>query len=330
MGNRTNHLWLATESNMPVFIPGSDCNGGNNMIPVHGTGTKPCSSSGNENMRRPLLLENPGKVNANGTCTFGSCFGSIAATNDEGNASYNALLLTARHRMNHNFTVLANYTYSHCIDLGEFLGELANSREVSNPNNLLGERGNCGTDVRHNINASLVANSPSFGSGWTRRVVNGWQFSTIASYRTGLPFTPTHGGDTSLSGIRQDRADLVPGQDPFSGSCTFAKTGITVPVGSAGCWFNTSAFTANGPNDFGNAGRNMLSGPGFLQLDAALGRSFQVREGKALLLRVDAFNLLNHPNLGVPTGDQSSNNFGLVTGQLGSPRVLQGAAKFTF
>ena len=330
MGNRTNHLWLAMESNMPVFIPGSDCNGGNNVIPVHGTGTKPCSSSGNENMRRPLLLEHPGAVNPNGTCTFGSCFGSIAATNDEGNASYNALLLTARHRMNHNFTVLANYTYSHCIDLGEFLGELANSREVSNPNNILGERGNCGTDVRHNINASLVANSPSFGRGWTRRVVSGWQFSTIASYRTGLPFTPTHGGDTSLSGIRQDRADLVPGQDPFSGSCTFAKTGITIPVGSAGCWFNTSAFTANGPNDFGNAGRNMLSGPGFLQFDAALGRSFQVREGKALLLRVDAFNLLNHPNLGVPTGDQSSNNFGMVNGQLGSPRVLQGAAKFTF
>jgi hypothetical protein len=226
--------------------------------------------------------------------------------------------------------VLANYTYSHCIDLGEFLGELANSRLVSNPNNILGERGNCGTDVRHNINASLVANSPSLGSRWVRRMVGGWQFSTIASYRTGLPFTPTHGGDASLSGIRQDRADVVAGQNPFNGSCSFAKTGITVPVGSAGCWFNTSAFTANGPNDFGNASRNMLSGPGFLQFDAALGRSFAIREGKALLLRVDAFNLLNHPNFGVPTGDQSSNNFGMVTGQLGSPRILQAAAKFTF
>jgi hypothetical protein len=330
LGNRTNHLWLATESNMPVFIPGSDCNGGNNVIPVHGTGTKPCSSQGNENMRRPLLLQNPGAVNPNGTCTFGSCFGSIASTSDEGNASYHALLLTARHRMSQNFTLLTNYTYSHCIDLGEFLGELANSRLVSNPNNIAGERGNCGIDIRHNFNSSLVANSPTFGNSFVRKMVGGWQFSTIASYRTGLHFTPTHGGDTSLSGIKQDRADVVPGVDPFSGSCTFAKSGITLPVGSAGCFFNTSAFTTNGPNDFGNATRDMLTGPGFLQFDAALSRSFSIREGKILMLRLDAFNLLNHPNMGLPTSDQTSNTFGLVTAQQGSPRILQLAAKYTF
>lgn len=331
LGNRTNHLWLATESNMPVFIPGTDCNGGNNVIPVHGTGTKPCSSQANENMRRPLLLEAPGTVNANGTCTLGSCFGSIASTSDEGSATYHALLVTARHRLSHNFTLLTNYTYSHCIDLGEFLGELANSRLVSNPNNIAGERGNCGIDVRHNFNTSLVANSPTFGNRFVRALAGGWQFSTIAAYRTGLHFTPTHGGDTSLSGIKQDRANVVPGQDPFSGSCSFAN-GITLPVGSAGCWFNTSAFTGNAATggDFGDATRNMLTGPGFLQLDAALGRSFKIREGKILTLRVDAFNLLNHPNLGLPTGDQTSNTFGLVTSQAGNPRVLQGAAKYTF
>jgi hypothetical protein len=330
LGNRTNHLWLATESNMPVFIPGSDCNGANNVIPVHGTGTKPCSSQGNENMRRPLLLQAPGTVNANGTCTLGSCFGSIASTSDEGNATYHAMLLTVRHRLNQNFTLLTNYTYSHCIDLGEFLGELANSRLVNNPNNIAGERGNCGTDVRHNFNASFVANSPAFGSGFVRMLVGGWQFSTIAAYRTGLHFTPTHGGDATLSGIKQDRADLVPGQDPFSGSCFFVKTGITLPVGTTGCWFNTSAFTANGPNDFGNATRNMLAGPAFLQMDAALGRSFRIREGKSLMVRVDAFNLLNHVNLGLPGGDQTSNTFGLVTNQAGNPRILQLAAKYTF
>jgi hypothetical protein len=238
--------------------------------------------------------------------------------------------LTARHRLNQNFTLLTNYTYSHCIDLGEFLGELANSRLVSNPNNIAGDRGNCGIDIRHNFTASLVANSPTFGNHFVRTVAGGWQFSTIAAYRTGLHFSATHGGDNSLSGAKQDRADLVAGQDPFSGSCSFAKTGITLPVGTAGCWFNTSAFTANGANDFGDSTRNMLTGPGFLQLDAALGRSFKIREGKTLLLRVDAFNLLNHPNLGLPTTDQSSNTFGLVTSQLGSPRVLQGAAKITF
>jgi len=330
LGNRTNHLWLATESNLPVFVPGTDCNGGNNVIPVHGTGTKPCSSTGNENMRRPLLLQTPGTVNPNGTCTLGSCFGSIAATSDEGNASYHALLLTARHRMSHNFTLLTNYTYSHCIDLGEFLGELANSRLVSNPNNIAGERGNCGTDIRHNFNASFVASSPTFGNAFVRTLVGGWTFSSIASYRTGLHFSPTHGGDTSLSGVKQDRADVVPGQDAFSGSCTFAKTGITLPVGSSGCWFNTSAFMANGPNDFGNATRNMLTGPGFFQFDVALGRSFRIREGQSLLIRLDALNLLNHPNMGLPNGDQSSNTFGLVTSQSGSPRVLQLAAKYSF
>jgi hypothetical protein len=312
LGNRTNHLWLAYEANAPVFIPGN-------------------STSANENTRRPLFLLNPGTVNnATGTCTFGSCFGSIAATSDEGNASYNALLLSARHRFHQNFTLLANYTYSHCIDLGEFLGELANSRLVSNSSNVAGDRGNCGFDLRHNFNASLVANSPSFGKHLTNILLGGWRFSTIAAYHTGLWFSPTHGGDNSLFGTRQDRADLVAGQDPFNGSCSFVKSGVTQPTGSVGCWFNTAAFTANGAGATGNAARNMFQGPGFLQFDASLSRSFKVREGKSLTLRLDALNLLNHPNLGLPVGDQSNQNFGQITSAIGNPRILQGAAKFTF
>lgn len=316
MGNVTNHLWLASDVNAPVFVPGNDCNKSSTVVPVHGTGTSPCSTSANEQARRPLFVQNP---------TTGAFFSSVSQTTDEGNASYNALLLTARHRFSHNFTLLANYTYSHCIDLNEFGGEITASRLITDPNNFSADRGNCGFDLRHNFNASYVVGSPLFGNRLARLILGDWQFSGIASYQTGFWFSAVSGNDNSLTGIKQDRADLVAGQNPMVGTCA---DGLS--VGSIGCWFNTAAFAQNPLGTFGTSSRNMLEGPHFFNMDMSLGRTFKIREGQALLLRGEAFNILNHPNFGLPNNNQSNGAFGQISTTVGTPRTLQLAVKYLF
>lgn len=324
-GNRTNHIWLGYDANAPVFIAGNDCASSSTAIPKHGAGTSPCSTTGNEQVRRVLNLQNP---------TTGSFFSSISTATDEGNASYNGLLVSVNHRLNHNFTILANYTYSHCISLGDFGGELSSSRLITNPNNFDADRGNCSFDIRHIFNSSLVANSPRFSSGWMRTLFSDWQLSNILGYRTGNHFSALGGTDSSLTGIKQDRADLI--GDPNSGTCPNGAA-----VGSATCWFNTSAFTNAVPGQFGNSTRNMLVGPGFLTFNTGVSRQFKVRESQSLMLRGEAFNLLNHPNYANPGATNAGTNFtspvvspakqfGTITTTLGSPRVLQVAMKYIF
>jgi len=324
-GNRTNHIWLGYDANAPVFIAGSDCAASSTVIPKHGTGTSPCSTTGNEQVRRQLSLLNP---------TAGAFFSSVSTATDNGNASYNGMLLSLNHRFSHNFTLLANYTYSHCISLGDFGGELSSSRLITNPNNFDADRGNCSFDIRHIVNTSLVANTPRFSSPLARILMNDWQLSGIVGYRTGNHFSALGGTDSSLTGIKQDRADLI--GDPNSGNCPNGA-----PVGSVTCWFNISAFTNAVPGQFGNSTRNMLVGPGFLTFNTGLSRQFKIREGQSLMLRGEAFNLLNHPNFANPGSTNAGTNFttpavaaakafGTITTTLGSPRVLQLAAKYIF
>jgi hypothetical protein len=110
LGNKTTHLWIGYEANPAVFIPGT-------------CGANPCSTTSNTNARRVLSLINP---------TTGALFSSISQTTDGANASYNGLLLSANHRFSQNYTIMANYTYSHCISEGDFAGELSNSRLIQN------------------------------------------------------------------------------------------------------------------------------------------------------------------------------------------------------
>jgi hypothetical protein len=265
-----------------------------------------------------LNLQNP---------TAGAFFSSVSTATDEGNASYNGLLFTVNHRFSQNFTLLANYTYSHCLSLGDFGGELSSSRLITNPNNFDADRGNCSFDIRHNFNSSFVASSPRFSSGWARTLFSAWQLSSIVSYRTGNHFSALGGTDSSLTGIKQDRADIV--GNPNSGSCLV--NGVQVAVGTPSCWFNTSAFVNAAAGNFGTSSRNSLEGPGFLTFNTGVSRQFKIREGQNLMMRGEVFNLLNHPNFADPVATNAgSAQFGKIISTLGSPRVFQLAAKYIF
>ena len=129
--------------------------------------------------------------------------------------------------------------------------------------------------------------------------------------------TITTGSDTSLTGVGQDRPDVID------------ASAAVPPNQSAALWLNRAAFAKNAPGTYGNAGRDILRGPSSFNIDVALSRIFVLHENWHLEVRAEAFNAINHVNLRNPTTSLSSSNFGIITGAA-DPRIMQFAMKVTF
>ncbi len=180
LGNKTTHLWAGEEINPALYIPGA-------------------STTGNTNSRRLLSRLNP---------TAGAAYSSIVQSDQGGNGRYNGLLLSLQHRFAHNYTLLTNYTWSHCTSDFDFTGELAGS-QYQQPGNRSANKGDCNFDYRHVANVSFIAQSKGWGEGFVNRISRNWQIAPIVQMRSGGPLTITTGSDTSLTGVGQDRPNLV-------------------------------------------------------------------------------------------------------------------------
>jgi hypothetical protein len=299
LGNKTTNQWLGHEMNPAVYIPGT-CVAGQYGLTANGA----CSTTGNTNARRIFALSKP----------YGQYFGSAITVDTDGNASYNAMLLTLQHRMRHNFSILTNYTWSHCLNQGEAGQDIVNYYQ--DPQNRRAEWGNCAADRRQIANASLVFKSPQFRSTWMKRLAGDWQASGIYTFTSGSWLTITDGTDVSLTGVGSDRPNVV------------ADWHVDNPTIKQ--WFNTSAFTRQAAGTFGNAGRSTILGPSNWNLDAALWRTFRITENTKMDLRVEAFNVLNHTRFNNPgTSLNNGNTLGQITSAL-DPRIMQLALKVNF
>ena len=289
LGSKATHLRASVETNPAVYIPGS-------------------STVANTQQRRLLTTLNS---------TQGAFYSNITLADDGVNTNYNALRASAQHRFAMNFTVLSVYTWSHCMQNAETYGNRNNigSGQYQNPYNRNADTGPCDFDLRHNWSTSFVYEMPRLGGRTVNAVLAHWQLGTLLAVHTGFPFTPVTGVDNSLTGVRQDRPNVV--ADPY------------VRDTKAQIWINPAAFVASPLGTFGNAGYNSLIGPGFFNMDANLTRSFPVRERQRFDLRFEFFNLLNHINFSLPVSSKNSATFGRIL-SAGDPRILQFAAKFVF
>jgi len=299
LGNGTRHIWLGRDINPAIPTP----------ILVNGVSQAP--TTGNTNARRVLNRINPAQ---------GQYYSSIVEGDDGGNSSYHGILASVQHRFAQHFTVLANYTWSHCISDYDFLGELAGNL-YQNPGNRRGERGSCYFDHRQIFNTSLVALSGGFGSGFWKTLTNNWQLSPIITASSGAPYTIQDGTDVSLSGAGQDRPNQVL-SNPYPANQTVQQ------------WVNPAAFVAQPVGTFGNVGRSSVNMPGQWNIDVALSRIFKFTERWNLEARGEAFNVLNHGNwmlftAGTTTQAITSSTFGQIT-QFSSPRIIQLSMKLNF
>jgi hypothetical protein len=256
-------------------------------------------------------------------------YAQLFQAEDTISSNYNSLQAKVDKRFSHGLSFLMSYTWSKSIDgASVFFGSGANATTIfpQNNYNLRAERGNSDFDIRHRLSWSFLYEIPTVRKLPTV-LGKGWQLGSILSLQTGQPFSVLTGQDNSSTGLGNDRPDLI--GDPNAGPHTVQS------------WFNTAAFTPNAVLTFGNAGRNIVVGPGFRNFDFSVLKTTPLRENVKLQFRAEFFNITNHPNLALPsnilaapnfgalfqTPDAAQNNVGLGSG---GPRLIQLAMKLSF
>jgi hypothetical protein len=241
-------------------------------------------------------------------------------TND-GISNYNAFQLTVEHRFSHGLSFVANYTYSKALDNESVEAQLT----VTNPNPF-DPRFNYGRsdlDVPHNFSFWTVYNLPALSSApaLLRGMFGSWQTSGIWTWRSGLPINIASGQDRSLSGVGQDRADLI-------GNPNLPSDRPKAQLLNA--WFNTSAFALAAPGTFGTSPRNPLRAPGLFNVDWSIAKIFRVTERFSTEVRGDFFNVFNNAHFNAPgTSVASTSTFGKIT-SAGDPRIVQLSMRLRF
>ncbi|HEY6442242.1 MAG TPA: carboxypeptidase regulatory-like domain-containing protein [Candidatus Acidoferrales bacterium] len=363
IGNHGVHNAIPGDFNPAIYIPGNCTANGNFPAPYAADpdGLKTngaCTSLTNTQQRRLLSLINP---------TEGQLISTGLDYTDNGASSYNGLLLSLQKRVSHNFTMTANYTWSHCIDNGEA------TTSVNSPafrNDLKDEYGNCIFDRNQQFTANAVYESPIFRSRIAQTILGNWQISPIVSYLTSDWLSVTTNADSAFIGIPStvndvgQRPDSVPGQAVYVPHTQLPVTvaNRVVTSGHLGVqWINPKAFVAPtvtpgftgniinngiGPitvGPLGNVGRNTIKGPSIRGFDLALTRKFKINERNEIDARFEAFNVFNMVNYGDPSLTLNSSTFGESTSGAAAggasfpgfslptdPRIMQFALKWIF
>ena len=332
IGNHTVHAPTGLPINPAVYIPGVWGANGTGCAGVVVTGPAaqkpgaagtPCSTNNNYTSRYKLAIANP----AQGNFYKGGGGGSVLVS-DNAWANYNGLVATLQHRISNSFSVLANETWSKCLNVADAQGDYAGTN-VQDPSNLAGDYGPCGSDYRHIFNFVLVTQSHVHtGSRLTNVVLTGWELSPLFHITSGAPYNITAGNDNSLTNTGNDRPVIVPGVDRYLHGQILNGTVAQRTV------YNSAAFVANTAvpaGTFGNLSRNAFRGRTYYQVDAQVSRLFPIHESLNLQARLECFNVLNHPSFGTPSGSLGGSNFGAVSSTSGEgPRVFQGSIKFNF
>jgi len=171
-----------------------------------------------------------------------------------------------------------------------------------------------------------------------KALTNGWQIAPIAYFHSGGPFTVTTGSNKNDDSAGNSRPDYVPGVSPYLSPhrCRICPSTTNSVVNA---WFNTAAFTANGPGVLGgigpggadgNSGRDNLYGPGYRDIDLGLFKTITFERGIAFQIRAEATNVFNMVSLQNPTASLSSGNDGKITAQEGTSRIIQVGGRLTF
>jgi Carboxypeptidase regulatory-like domain/TonB dependent receptor len=253
--------------------------------------------------------------------------GTFTYSDDIGMSRYNAFQAKVQRRFSTDLSSVLSYTWSQSIDTssGWFNAEggIGGGATVQNWHDIDANRAVSSYDIPHLLTWATIWELPvGRGKRWltdgaASAILGGWQLNWSLIARSGQPFTPTVGGDpANLGHTGYARPNLV--GDPNLENPTAER------------WFNAAAF-AIPVNDFGNAGRNTLRAPGYWNVDLGLQRNIRVGPSRNLELRLEAFNVFNHINLGNPAvAIDNAATVARITSMAGSPRQLQLGLRFTY
>jgi hypothetical protein len=272
---------------------------------AEGTRLNPPASNTNVNALRPY----PGYGNIN--------------TRDHGdNSNYNSLQVSASRRLQQGLSFTANYTFSRALD--------TSSGGPQNAYNARPDYGLSEVHRKHALNLNYIYELPFFrkhSSAAVRSVLAGWVLAGVTSFQSGAPNSVAVPVDVARIGAGSTRATVI-------GDPNLPKDQRTLER-----WFNAEAFLPPEKmvqGKFGNAGRNILIGPGFSLWDISVLKNFRFAEKANLQFRAESFNIFNHPSFtGINTTVRFDSvgrpiqGYGAVNGA-GPGRVLEFGLKLIF
>ncbi|PYQ52677.1 MAG: hypothetical protein DMF78_10785, partial [Acidobacteria bacterium] len=304
VGSRASHMVVPFDFNQPL------------------PGTGPPSTWAPIDQRRPLFSKNP-------------AIGVTSGTNSIGVGAYDALQASLRQRPTEGLEFLASYTYSKALsdNVGYYgvgwsqtAGQGYYYLDSYHP---LKDYGPSPYDMKHNFSLAgnyqiPIGKGRKIGKDWsgaTNALLGNWNLNTIFSFHTGLPLTPYDGAGQSLQATRSlERPNRI---------CNGQISG----AGVNDAWADIKCFVHAPIGSFGDSGVGILRGPKYWNWDLGLSKDFYFDDKRYLTLRVEAFNVLNHPNFAIQAGSMDISNpatFGRIQNTFSAPRIVELVGKFTF
>jgi hypothetical protein len=265
-------------------------------------------------------------LSANSPIFPGKALSTVQVYESDGNSSYNALWVTGSKHFSKGFQFETSYTWSKSID---FNSRNVQGTVIQDSNNIRGDRGLSDFDARHRWVFSGIYDLPFKGN----RLKAGWQFATIVQLQSGNPIN-FHTTNAAFTGQGLLRPSVTGPVQAGFGPATDGNATHVAYIQNPGVFFNQG-------NAFGNLGRNVVIGPGFSNVDFALVKNTKITERVSWQIRVDAFDLLNHPNFSQTGPSAAADSLGGATfnmliatrvppGDSGSSRQMQLAMKLMF
>jgi hypothetical protein len=253
-------------------------------------------------------------------------YADITLIESRGSSRYNALQVRYQERPTNGLGMLLSYTFGKSTD--DASGFFTSTGDPNFPQNSLdpgAERGRSSFDIRHRFSAfvsravPIGTGQPIFGTmGWLSRALADIEFEAVITAQSGRPFTVALRPDLDNSNTGRSNLGFGYNDRPnVSGNAT-----VTNPGEDA--WFNTAAFSLPAFGTFGNSGRNTLTGPAYVAVNAALVKRIGFAQTGRLELRVEVFNALDRVNYDLPDAFFGSPTFGRILSAQGPRRAQIG------
>ena len=232
--------------------------------------------------------------------TISPALRTLGQAQSRGFVDYNGLLVKFQRRFANRFSFLNAYTYGRAIDLNSDNDGTVTLTNVYDPEY---NRGPADYDVTHTFSSSWTYEIP-----WASNTLyGGWELAGLLYLRSGLPFTVTQ-TQSVLSTGTGNRPNRVCSGTLSSGDRSIDR------------WYDTSCFVppADTTGTYGSSGRNIMRGPGQFNIDASLIKNTRVGHVEHEL-RIEAFNVLNHPQFAQPNGQIGNAAVGRISAMLSNP-----------
>ncbi len=248
-------------------------------------------------------------------------FNQVTELTNGGYSNYDALTVQFRRTLSHGFQGQVSYTWAHALDTisndgsGEpysFCSGCSNT-VLSSPS-IRNNYGNADYDIRHNVVADFVWDTPWKPSNrLIYNVLGNWTLSSKFFARTGTPFSVVDGllagalsptvNATSATGQATLLASAIA---PVNASC--GASSVNTPC------FNSNQFvTSLSETTFGNLGRNAFRGPGYFDIDTSVFKNINITEKLRFQIGASAYNIMNHPHFQNPNANIAAGGLGLIT-----------------